>query len=176
VHGLLQRWMTFKFVFLLRLGVIYGDSFPLESQTSHKPPRAHKKYSSHVLPISKHSCRRIGLPSCNCSLPLGGMLGRRRVSMFYKSMIIKIYKCFTSRVRLLIYGGERTSNGVKQHSLKPQFFRNQRSRRTKVTYGPYEVPNMNINKGIIRYHEKDGELGCKGSQNARRVKSIKMIS
>jgi hypothetical protein len=92
--------------------------------------------------------------------------------MFYKSKIIKIYKYSTSRARLLIYGGERTSNGVKQHSLTPQFFTNQSSRRTKVTNGQYEVINMNINNWIISYHEKDAELGCKGSQNARRAKSI----
>ncbi|TVY42220.1 hypothetical protein LSUB1_G003915 [Lachnellula subtilissima] len=46
-------------------------------------------------------------------------------------------------------------------SLTPEFFPSEGSKRTKISYGPFEVPNMNINNGMISHFTLNIDIGCK---------------
>jgi hypothetical protein len=46
-------------------------------------------------------------------------------------------------------------------TLTPQFFLDQGSQRVQVSYGPFVVPNTNINNGMEDYELRPVDIGCK---------------
>lgn len=44
--------------------------------------------------------------------------------------------------------------------LTPEFFTSQGSKRTKIAYGPFEVPDMTIKNGMKDYFESNIDIPC----------------
>ena len=68
--------------------------------------------------------------------------------------------CPSIKEALLTFSSERSSV-QNVTSTAPQFFTDLGSKRVQVNYGPFSVPNMNIDNGMRQYTMGPVEIGCK---------------
>lgn len=75
--------------------------------------------------------------------------------------IIFGHPCTLSRTMLTEYLERASFPPSNITNLTAQFFPSQGSKRVQVTYGPFNVPNMNIDNGMQDFFQAPVEIPCK---------------